>query len=64
MTASWAAVVISAMVALLSVGGLVANFGRRDGKVDAILAGLVELTKDHEIRIRDLEVVTGRHRRR
>lgn len=61
MTASWAAVLISAAVAAISVAAMVYRGGRRDGKIDAILGRLVELGEDHELRIRDIE--TGRHRR-
>lgn len=61
MSASWAAVAVSASVALFSVAALIYRSGRREGKLDAVLADVAEILKDHEQRIRGLEV--GRHRR-
>lgn len=63
-SASWVAVWVSSGTALISVAGLVFRGGRRDGRVDAVLEQLANITGDHERRIRGLELAVGRHRRR
>jgi len=61
-SAAWAAVLISLIVALGAVGRELVSRGRRDGKIDACLDQLTRIAADHETRIRLLEVPhSGQH---
>lgn len=55
MSASWAAVLVSVVLALAALGREVLNSGQRNGKLDQCLGQLTEIVKDHESRIRVLE---------
>lgn len=53
--AAWAGVAVSALLALVAVLAVIQRAATRDGKIDAVLEQLTELTADHEDRIRYLE---------
>lgn len=55
MSASWAAVITAAVVALGSVAAVIWRGGRHEGKLDTVLERLADVAEDHEERIRDLE---------
>jgi hypothetical protein len=56
MSAEWAAVIISVITAVAAaVAVAVLREGRREGKLDAGIAQLTEIVRDHEDRIRALE---------
>lgn len=55
MSASWASVIVAAVVAAAMLAGFLLREGRRTGKLDALLERLTVITEDHEARIRTLE---------
>ena len=55
MSSAWAAVAVAGLMMMLAVAGLVWRDGRRDGRLDAILERLTEITADHESRLRVVE---------
>lgn len=55
MTSAWAAVLVSVLVVLGTIGRELMTRARHEGKLDAILEQLTEITGDHELRIRALE---------
>lgn len=48
MSASWAAVLVSVIIAGAALARELLHRGERDGKIDAILAQLTAITGDHE----------------
>lgn len=61
MSASWATVLASVIVMLGALSVALIKSGRHEGRLEAILDRLTEVSGDHEQRIRGLE---GRPRRR
>ena len=55
MTSAWAGVLVAALMLTAGLVGWVFRAGRRDGKLDAILERLTDVTEDHEGRLRTLE---------
>ncbi len=55
MTAAWAAVLVSAIMALAGVIVAAMRMGQREGKIDQCIVQLTKLVADHEGRIRVLE---------
>jgi hypothetical protein len=54
-TAAWAAVIVSVIMAAGAVIVAVLRSARHEGRLEAILEHLVDLTADHEARIRAWE---------
>jgi hypothetical protein len=54
-SAAWAAVVVSVVVAAAALARELLKRGERDGKIDACLDQLTQITRDHETRLRLLE---------
>lgn len=56
MDAAWAAVLVAALVFVFGAIGTIIGFlmrgARREGRVDAVLEQLAEITADHEKRLR------------
>lgn len=63
MSASWASVLIAAIVAAAALARELLAHGKRDGKIDTVIEQLAAITADHEKRIRGLED-RPRHKRR
>jgi hypothetical protein len=59
-TASWAQLIVAAVMCAGAVGGLLYRDGKRDGKIDAILEELRRIAVDHETRLRQVEPVSHR----
>ena len=55
MSSAWAGVLVAALMMAAALAGWVFRAGRRDGKLDAILERLTDVSEDHEGRIRTLE---------
>lgn len=55
MTAPWAAIVVSVVIALAASAVYMLREGRREGKLDACLEQLTRIAADHEARLRALE---------
>ena len=55
MSAPWAAVTVSVIMALAAVAVFLLREGRREGKLDSCLEQLTRIAADHEDRIRALE---------
>jgi hypothetical protein len=59
-SASWAAVMVSVVLALAAIGRELLARGARDGKIDKCMEQLTKIAEDHEGRIRLLEGAPGR----
>jgi hypothetical protein len=55
-SAAWAAVVVSVVIAAAALARELLRRGERDGKIDACLDQLTQIAADHENRLRLLEM--------
>lgn len=60
MSASWAAVLASIIVMLGALSIALIKSGRHEGRLEAILDRLVEVSGDHEQRLRTMEALRKR----
>jgi hypothetical protein len=63
MSAAWGSVLVAVIATAIMAGGLIWRDGRRDGKIDAVLERLTDLTEDLDDRVRILELRPARRRR-
>lgn len=64
MSSGWAAAAVAIVMMGLTFAGFIWRTGRRDGRIDAVLERLTDLTEDHEVRLRIIERSPVPQRRR